>query len=90
MTIKPITFGRFSQILKDLGFVSRKVNVDGPRIAFHHKPTDTLVVLPPLKSRDPVPIGNVIGARVIFPSRGVTSLEHLDELLDGAATVSKV
>jgi hypothetical protein len=86
MTTKPITFADFSRILKELGFISRKVDVDGPRIVFHHKATDTTVALPPLKPHDPVPIGNVIGARVVFPSRGVTTEEHLDELLDGATT----
>jgi hypothetical protein len=87
MKTNEVTFGRFSDALIELGFTVQHADMDGrPCIVFRHRETDTLVVLPPLKPSQRVPIGELISARFLFPARGVTTEEHLEELLTGRST----
>ena len=81
--VKPITFAEFSRVLTELGFTRGRADVNGPKVVFRHEPTDTVVILPPLRANQRVPDHHVVTARVVLPDRGVTSLRHLDELLFG-------
>ena len=83
---KPITFSEFCRILGELGLARSRIDLRGPKVVFRHEPTDTPVVLPPLRANQRVPASHIASAGVVLPGRGVTSLRHLDELLDGVQT----
>ena len=53
---------------------------------FEHTPTGTLILLPPLKADEGVPLYHLIGMRRLLDERGIIEANAFDKLLENASS----
>lgn len=64
-----ITYGRFDQVLRSLGFMLKK-SEQGTRV-YRHENTGALVILPDREDGDFIPQRHMIGTRMILDAYGI-------------------